>query len=588
MPGQYNTNINPGTPPLLWSNLSEAFQKVNDNFTLISTVIQDGGLSLTDFTNFNTSIIPSSDNTIKLGDTNKNFKALHIADQSLVPGSENNGLWLGSAQITSSGGSITLPASTTLAGNLIIDPDKTYFKFIEIDHGNRVVASKFNDTLELLSGTAMQLVVDSGAESITFNNTGVTQLAGGTGISVNHATGSVTITNTGVTQLTAGEGISISGSTGNVTITNSGIRGINVVSGLSVSIDPNTRIATLNNSSPASGLFTFRTVSVPGQSLITSSSSTDTLTIYPGYGVKITTNAPQRAVTLSLDQKVDIIGSVFADNSSLLVDGVMGRLVGPLYADSFGTHTGAVSGNVTGNLTGNADTASLATNANNVATAVGSSTNTNYSIPYLTSTTGYQALKTDAGLLFNPSTNKVTADYFTANTNFLGDLIGNVRGDLKGTVVGDDSTVLVDGTSSKVVGPILSPSAYITGGTTITGMKRNYFKISGATGVVTHDYTKGDTFYHYNIVGNFNADFTNLALADGEYVRFTLILVQGATARFPTAVLLNGSNTGVTLSWKGGAAPSGNTTANKIDRITFEIVNNSGAYAVLGEQTTFG
>ena len=55
----------------------------------------------------------------------------------------------------------------------------------------------------------------------------------------------------------------------------------------------------------------------------------------------------------------DVTGSVFADNSTMLVDGVNGRIVGPVFAnvtgDANGTHTGAVVGNVTGNLTGNVD-----------------------------------------------------------------------------------------------------------------------------------------------------------------------------------------------------------------------------------------
>lgn len=53
----------------------------------------------------------------------------------------------------------------------------------------------------------------------------------------------------------------------------------------------------------------------------------------------------------------DVVGSVFADNSTMLVDGVSGRIVGPVYADvtgnTAGTHTGPVIGNVLGNVTGN-------------------------------------------------------------------------------------------------------------------------------------------------------------------------------------------------------------------------------------------
>lgn len=48
-----------------------------------------------------------------------------------------------------------------------------------------------------------------------------------------------------------------------------------------------------------------------------------------------------------------VIGSVFADDSTLLVDGVSGRIVGPVFANVTGNVTGNLVGNVTGNLTGN-------------------------------------------------------------------------------------------------------------------------------------------------------------------------------------------------------------------------------------------
>jgi len=56
----------------------------------------------------------------------------------------------------------------------------------------------------------------------TIANTGVTSAAGGTGISVNAATGAVTFTNTGVTSLTGGTNINVSAATGAVTISITG------------------------------------------------------------------------------------------------------------------------------------------------------------------------------------------------------------------------------------------------------------------------------------------------------------------------------------------------------------------------------
>jgi len=50
---------------------------------------------------------------------------------------------------------------------------------------------------------------------------------------------------------------------------------------------------------------------------------------------------------------IDLRGSIFADDSTLLVDGVSGKIVGPVEANVTGDVTGNVTGNLTGNATGN-------------------------------------------------------------------------------------------------------------------------------------------------------------------------------------------------------------------------------------------
>jgi hypothetical protein len=49
----------------------------------------------------------------------------------------------------------------------------------------------------------------------------------------------------------------------------------------------------------------------------------------------------------------DIVGSIFADDSTLLVDAVAGKIVGPVFSNVTGNVTGNLTGNVTGNVTGN-------------------------------------------------------------------------------------------------------------------------------------------------------------------------------------------------------------------------------------------
>ena len=49
----------------------------------------------------------------------------------------------------------------------------------------------------------------------------------------------------------------------------------------------------------------------------------------------------------------DVTGSVFSDGSVMLVDGVAGRIVGPVYANVTGNVTGDVTGNLIGDVLGN-------------------------------------------------------------------------------------------------------------------------------------------------------------------------------------------------------------------------------------------
>src|SRR6056300_1043748 len=149
-----------------------------------------------DFDVFRNNIIPAETGRFDLGSSTKQWREVHIEPGSEVPGSENNGLWLGTAQIRGDGTAITLPFGSTIftadddADPVpILDPNKTFFKEVQVDNDQVVVASDFVDSLNLLSGTAIQMTVDSGAESITIDNIGVTQLAGSTGISVSAATG---------------------------------------------------------------------------------------------------------------------------------------------------------------------------------------------------------------------------------------------------------------------------------------------------------------------------------------------------------------------------------------------------------------
>ena len=421
-------SITPGKAPIVWSTVEDAFTKINANFTELYASIGGAGI---EFDALETDLIPNQNDTYDLGAPLKRWASLYLSDT----------LMIGGAAIVNEGLTINLPSGTRVGGDLIIDPDKSFFKEVTVNSETSIVANDFNDSINFEGGTGIRLTTNSSADTVIFDNIGVTSLVAGTAISISGATGAVTVNNTGVTSITAGLGMSRNTATGAVTIVNTGIIDVDAGVGISVGArDPVTGKVIVTNTAPVGNAY--RIFATSGEPSLTARSSGDTLTFIEGAGINITNTAASGsftnritldntgvlsltagaginvsattgAVTVSFNNRTDIIGSVFADDSTMLVDGtngvlrgqLIGSLTGNVTGDTAGVHTGTVSGNVTGNVLGN-----------------------------------------------------VTG-------NVLGNLTGYQTGDMTGSVFGQDSTKLIDGVESKLVGPVdtntVTASSYI-------------------------------------------------------------------------------------------------------------------------------
>lgn len=331
-----NTNITPGSPPLLWSDVQEAFRQVNENFDSVAAALGVAGLTPIDFETLDTSVSPTNTVTYSLGSDAKRWRAVYTGEWANTPTQENNGVWLGSAQIRGITGTVDLPVNSTVNGNLIIDPTKTAFKTISVAGESDIVADSFTDTLTIVAGTAISITTNPTNDSLTINNDGVTELTQGTGITLSGTTGNITVTNNGVRSATAGSpivgravglGISIGGTPNDITVTNTGIISITQGAGITVSTDDTTGNVTITNNAAN----VFRNIAVDGQSTIIADSVSDTLTVEAGYGLVITTDDVNDKIIFALNQRIDIKGTIFADDSTILVDGVDGRIVGDVY-----------------------------------------------------------------------------------------------------------------------------------------------------------------------------------------------------------------------------------------------------------------
>ncbi len=351
----FNSNITPGRPPLLWSDVQEAFIKVNENFDILVATVGDGsGLTPIDFSSLDTNVSPTTDNLRSLGDITHRWKAVYTSEHTLAD--PTNGVWLGNAQIKGLGFTVNLPENSTIGGDpltgigtsLIIDPEKTFFKTIQVDNDLSVVATEFGDTVNLISGSGISLTVNSGSDSIEIDNTGILSVSAGPGISVSSASGVATVTNAGVRSLQSttalptgratGAGINISGTTGdNLRITNTGVITVTAGLGITVSIDSGTGEYQVTNSAPAGN--TFAVVQVDGDfaNRLVADAVADTLNINSGYAISIAKNIFTDTLTIAVDPAHDIKGSVFGDDSSILVDAVSNFIYGNVSATTLRT-----------------------------------------------------------------------------------------------------------------------------------------------------------------------------------------------------------------------------------------------------------
>ena len=115
------------------------------------------------------------------------------------------------------------------------------------------------------------------------------------------------------------------------------------------------------------------------------------------------------------------------------------------------------------------------------------------------------------------------------------------------------------------------------------GVYEYFSSLADATGVVTHNCANGHLFYHTSPDANWTVNLTNLLDIWNRATSVTLIIAQGATGYYPSAVQIAG--VAQTINWQGNVTPTPST--NRTDVVRFSIINNSGTYTVLGQLTGF-
>jgi hypothetical protein len=409
--------INSRSAPILWSTVDEAFNQINDNFTELYLSVGGGGA--VDLTAINTNISPGTNETYDLGSPTKRWRDIYLSGDSIH---------LGDAKITSQYGAVNLPAGSTI-GSLALD--ESYFKTIAVPGQANIVADTGTDTLTIAASSGITLTTNAGTDRLTIANSGVLTNAGGTGITVSGSTGNVVINNAGVVSAIAGYGISVSGATGNVTIANTGIVSVITDPGSGISLDTSTPgTVRITNSAPSVPQNIFQTVAVSGQSNVVADSTSDTLTFVNGTGVSITTNALTDSITFTN-----------SGVTSFAVSGV-------------GLSTSAATGSITLSNTGVVAISAGDGISINQSTGTVVVANTRYGFTSI-------AVGGQSSVLADNTTDTlvlIAGEGIQLTTNATNDSIAFDVTYLKGSVFSDASTMIVNGATGEVVGPVATSS----------------------------------------------------------------------------------------------------------------------------------
>ena len=100
--------------------------------------------------------------------------------------------------------------------------------------------------------------------------------------------------------------------------------------------------------------------------------------------------------------------------------------------------------------------------------------------------------------------------------------------------------------------------------------------------------------YTANAINNWTTNITfststtmNAAMSTGQSVTMVLLVTQGTTPYYNSAVQIDGTTSGVTTYWQGGTAPT-KGYASGIDAYTYVVIKTSSTvYTVLASQTQF-
>lgn len=107
---------------------------------------------------------------------------------------------------------------------------------------------------------------------------------------------------------------------------------------------------------------------------------------------------------------------------------------------------------------------------------------------------------------------------------------------------------------------------------------------STTSGVVTHDWSTGAIWYHSSMTNNFTVALTNVPFVPNRSLVTTLILNQGATPYYASALTVN--SIVVPIKWPSATVPTPTASRTEIESLTLFYIGTT--WTALGQYTSFG
>lgn len=599
-----NNNISAGAPPILWSTLKEALDKINDNFVALD--LATGGAAV-DLSALPTDVSPSTTGAYTLGTNTRKWKSLYASPWGSSPSQSDNGIWVGNAQIKGmpdpAPGSpftvIDLPLNSTVNGALIIDPNKFFFKEIEVDDGKRLVPTAYGSLLTFTSGIGMDLVVSSAADEITFNLDpnfnliGNVLAANGITILVNSTTGKIT-GDVGVTtdwKITANSNEWKFGTDGKLTFPGAvGTRAtfgytspndvLSTVNNLVIASNESVRIKADNDVAAPTWIFgSDASLTAPGAiSLGYLGTATYSLAA-SGTGGRLD-GQPNKTFKIILDNSVTKPEWTYNTDGSLTLP-TLGKLINSGNEWAFGS---------TGTLTLPGQARFPDTQA--APTSDGSTAQVRL---YKGAATYSYGIGTESNYMwFNVDNNAQGFKFYKGGTEILrvgssgitGSINGSLTGDIKGSVFGDDSTKIVDAVENKIYSTFFgnltgnttgihtgNVTGNITGNVISSNTSSTVLNTSGVTATFTGNVT-GNVSGSAGIATTVTLVATNTTAAT-HYITFVDTATGNENVRTDTDLTYNPNTNTLTAG-----SFSGNLTGSVTGNIFTTLIDSADSSAI--------